>query len=417
MNLNNRVRPEEGFVGREIFADPAIYERELERIFARCWLYLGHTSQLQNDGDFFTTYMAEDQVVVTRTADGSIRAFLNSCRHRGVPVCRTEKGNAKSFTCPYHGWSYATDGKLIGVPGFRHAYHGELDRAKLGLVEVGQLDTVFGMIFATWDPQAPSLANYLGGMMPYLERMMNRLEGGVIMIPGVQKWTMQSNWKMIAENFIGDSYHVPLTHGSVVDIGYRARPTTNGHQINPGNGHGFGSEEGGLGRGEALPTKYMSFLDDLKRSASEEFPASRFIPIGHGGIFPNLSFLDNTRFRLLRIAHPRGPHELECHAWCFVDAALPEELREEVRKDFILSFGPSGMFEQEDGEMMSEIDRSLRGFVSRRQTFNYEMGLRHEVSVKERFGLDLPGDAGGYWSEINQRRFYQRWRELLEAEA
>ena len=117
-----------GLVSRRIFVDQDIYEQELERVFSRCWLYLGHDTQLPNPGDYFTTYMAEDPILVTRDQSGNIRAFLNSCRHRGMRVCRSDMGNAKAFSCPYHGWTYNNAGQLTGVPRYEAAYFGELDR-------------------------------------------------------------------------------------------------------------------------------------------------------------------------------------------------------------------------------------------------------------------------------------------------
>ncbi|HXG35951.1 MAG TPA: Rieske 2Fe-2S domain-containing protein, partial [Dehalococcoidia bacterium] len=97
---------ENGLVSRRIFIEREIYELELERIFARCWLFLAHESMIPNPGDFFSTYMGEDPVIVIRDNAGKINAFINSCRHRGMKVCRADQGNAASFTCSYHGWTY-----------------------------------------------------------------------------------------------------------------------------------------------------------------------------------------------------------------------------------------------------------------------------------------------------------------------
>jgi phenylpropionate dioxygenase-like ring-hydroxylating dioxygenase large terminal subunit len=415
INFHKMVRPEDGLVGRAIFSDPDIYRQELEKVFTKCWLYLGHESQLPADGDFFTTYMGADSVIVTRSG-GKVHAFLNSCTHRGMKVCRTDKGHADDFTCPYHGWCFSNKGELIGVPGMREAYNNKLDVNKWGLKEVAQLDTFGGLIFATWDPNAPTLRAYLGGMTVYLDRMLNRLEGGVEMIAGVQKWEMPTNWKLITENFLGDSYHVGTTHGSVVDIGFRKRPKKQGFQISIEGGHGFGSELGGFGASEGGSSAYAEYLSSIRdRMAAANNPADQFIPLGHGSVFPNLSFLDGVKFRLIRMSHPRGPGLTESHTMCFVDKGLPKELREEIRRDFILSFGPSGMFEVEDGEIWGEVNDSLQGHVSSTLDFNYQMGLGQDQDVSEKFGEGLPGRTGWYWSELNQREYYRCWRELMEA--
>ena len=116
MDIKSLVDPEGGLIDRRIFADREIYDLERERIFARCWLYLGHECEIPNPGDFVTRYMGEDPVILARDLNGQLRAHLNMCRHRGNRVCRADRGNTKLFQCSYHGWSYTTDGKLALVP-------------------------------------------------------------------------------------------------------------------------------------------------------------------------------------------------------------------------------------------------------------------------------------------------------------
>jgi phenylpropionate dioxygenase-like ring-hydroxylating dioxygenase large terminal subunit len=167
-----------GQISREVFVSEAIYRAEQERLFARAWLFVGHESQIPNPGDFFVSGMGEESVILCRDRAGEVHVFLNSCRHRGMKVCRYDEGNAAVFTCPYHGWSYGTDGKLVGVPYFREAYGARLNRAQWGLVEVVPLANYKGAIWASWDPAAPSFTEYLGDFARYLDLTLDAWDGG-----------------------------------------------------------------------------------------------------------------------------------------------------------------------------------------------------------------------------------------------
>ena len=158
-----------GLIDRRTFADPDIYQLEQERIFARCWLFIGHESEIPNPGDFTTTYMGENPIILCRDAQGQVRAFLNMCRHRGTRLCRADSGNAANFMCHYHGWTYRSDGALDAIPGKEEVYGKSFDLAAWGLVEVAQLDTYKGLIFATFDETAPPLIDYIGHQKAHMD--------------------------------------------------------------------------------------------------------------------------------------------------------------------------------------------------------------------------------------------------------
>jgi phenylpropionate dioxygenase-like ring-hydroxylating dioxygenase large terminal subunit len=224
MPMPGNSDPREGVLGREIFVDESIYRTELGRIFARAWLFVGHESQLPNLGDFFLSRTGEDSVIVSRDLNGKVNVLLNSCRHRGMRVCRYEQGNTSNFTCPYHGWSYRSDGslghvpgELIGVPWQKVAYSDRLDKSQWGLIRASKIEVYKGSVWATWDDSTPGFLDYLGGMKVYFDELLDARdggEGGSEVISGVLKWRMACNWKFCAENFAWDTYHAHTTHRS-----------------------------------------------------------------------------------------------------------------------------------------------------------------------------------------------------------
>ena len=185
----NLVDAKKGLLDRRIFADESIYQQELEQVFGRCWLFVGHESQVASNNDFVSNYMGEDPVLLTRDAKGKLHTFLNMCRHRGNRICRADQGNAQSFMCTYHGWTFATDGKLVGVPGFKEAYFEELDRSQWGLVEA-RCETYKGLVFANWDYEAPLLIDYLGDAAWYMDLWLDRTAGGTEVMGGIHRWVM-----------------------------------------------------------------------------------------------------------------------------------------------------------------------------------------------------------------------------------
>jgi phenylpropionate dioxygenase-like ring-hydroxylating dioxygenase large terminal subunit len=402
-----------GLLARHIFIEPEIYQQELQRIFARCWLFLCHDSQIPQPGDFFTTYMGEDPVLVVRDSDGKMNAFLNICRHRGNHLCRAESGNAASFICAYHGWTYGNDGRLTGVPYLREAYHGELDRAGWGLVPVAQLDSYKGLLFATFDAEAPPLLDYLGEMAWYLDTFVDRREGGVEVV-ATHKWVMPCNWKFPAENFGGDTYHVHWSHISAVrtafSTGVTTKADTKGAMVSPGNGHMLicvGPDDSG----EPPVPELKAYEAEHRAEVDQRLGprAGRINPLV-GTMFPNFSLLRATS-RTFRVWHPRGPDKTEVWSWVFADRAAPPQVKQAIRLAGIRGFSPSGTFEQDDMDNWQECTQTCRGAVSRRMPLNTQMGLGHE-----RFDPALGAWASEFrMSESNHRQFYQRWADLMDA--
>ncbi len=419
-DLKGLVDLDRGLVSRSIYVDRDLYELELERVFARCWLFLAHESQIPNPGDFVSAYMGEDPVLVVRDSRGKINAFLNTCRHRGMRVCRADAGNAAAFTCTYHGWTYGNDGKLVGVPGYKEYYYEELDMEQWGLVPVAQVDSYKGLIFATFDPEAPLLIEYLGDMAFYLDVTFDRVEGGTELIGGVHKWIMPCNWKFAADNFAGDGYHVPITHISAMKTGFGGSGTdprdfSKYFSVTTKWGHGFDvfwSSYSTYSAREDVVGQYARAADEsIARRLGE---ARSHIRPGNGNVFPHLSLaVFGEGNRTIRVWHPRGPDKVETWSWVFQDKNAPQEVKDFTRlATERQQAGPASGFEQDDGENWGMCTESSKGVIARRYPMNYTLGLGREGKREE-----YPGSVALYPSEHNQRGLHGQWAKLMAADS
>ena len=213
--LRSLVRPD--CVHRDVYIDPALFNLEIQRIFARAWNYLCHESQLPDPGDYLTGDIAGNPVVVIRHEDDTIKVLHNRCAHRGAKVLETNQGNAKVLTCSYHGWSYGTDGGLRSIPCRDQYRDTEIDDnpAGYGLQEI-RTGSYRGFIFASLDDSAPHLSGYLGGARRALDNMVDRSPEGELEAVGSSfRAVYRNNWKIYLEN-LHDGMHPLNVHQSSI---------------------------------------------------------------------------------------------------------------------------------------------------------------------------------------------------------
>lgn len=195
-------------VDNRTYVDPRVYEMEIERIFDRCWLFVAHESELPEAGDYVTARVADTPVLISRDRDGTVHAFHNVCRHRGAQVVNDPQGHCSTFRCPYHFWTYALDGGLVGIPG-EEAYDGTgFEKERFPLLPVS-CQTVLGLVFVHLGPDPMPLEEWLG---PEIIGWLSKpLGGGGLEVFAKSSEPLELNWKVFAEN-ARDGYHVPFVH-------------------------------------------------------------------------------------------------------------------------------------------------------------------------------------------------------------
>ncbi|MDB5824875.1 MAG: aromatic ring-hydroxylating dioxygenase subunit alpha [Herminiimonas sp.] len=430
-HIDKLVPPGEGVVSRSVFVDDEIFQQEVRQIFSRAWLFVGHESLIPKPDDYFVSRMGTDPVIVTRDRQGAIHVFLNSCTHRGMKLCRADHGNSRAFTCPYHGWSFSTDGKLVerpgelvGVPGFATHYKSDLNKKDWGLKRVAKFYNYKGTLWGTWDENAPDFLEYLGDMHHYLDAALDCRDGrpgGSVVIGGVQKWRVRCNWKFGPENFIGDMYH-DVSHRSVDLIGIG--PSGGKGRRDPLTGRmtiGFKDlGHGGIGRlpyydeGEYQPL-YQQHPDveryyrELHEKRVQNLGDRMRVSHSVGTIFPSMSF-HGRQPRTIAVFHPISSTEMEMWRMYLVDEDAPEEVKEAARHYYLRYSGPGGMTESDDMENWTGATEASIGEQARTMFFNYQMGLGHARPVP---GLNGAVENGEY-TEENARIYYARWAQFMK---
>ena len=185
-----------------VYTSAEIFRREMNSIFKTGWVYVAHESEVSEPGDYLTRMIGRDPVVVARGKDGVVRVMLNRCTHRANKLCNAEKGNANSFRCPYHGWTFSNTGALQGVP-MREGYGEAFNRVRseLGLAQAPRVDSYGGFIFASLAPEGISLIEHLGKATHAIDRLLNLSPTRKIDLrANWMKHLHHANWKMVVEN-------------------------------------------------------------------------------------------------------------------------------------------------------------------------------------------------------------------------
>lgn len=403
-------------LNRRVLVDPEILETEHRRIFDRCWIYLGHDSEIPGNGDFRTRLVAGRPVLFVRDGAGRARAFLNTCRHRGTMVCREREGNRTRFTCLYHGWTYGNDGALAHVPG-EDAYGGAFDKADFALTEVPALEEYRGFRFAHFGDDPEPLADYLAGAKEYLDLVVDQSPSGRLeIVSGTQEYDIRANWKLLVENSF-DDYHLHATHSTYLeymkDSGVSVRLPKGLMMPAPGVGKSLGNGHAVVDNVNFRGRPVAAWIPLYGEEAKPEIEAVRAELVGRLGeerarrvadtnrnlvVFPNLVINDGSAVTV-RTFWPTAVDRMRVTAWALGPVEESETSRARRLDSFLTFYGPGGLATPDDVEALELVQGGLATWR--------ETGWSEISRGMNKTGEQLNTD------ELHLRTFWRRWNALM----
>jgi anthranilate 1,2-dioxygenase large subunit len=324
-------------VPKSIFVDAKLFERELELIFQGPeWTPVAHEAEIAAAGDFKTFDLGRVPLLITRGQDSKIRAFINSCTHRGTQVETSSCGNRKHFECPYHRWMFSTEGDLMACPA-SNDYSPGFDKKNYGLREV-RSELFHGLLFVTMDESAPELISYLGRAAQTIADQLG--EGGSLKFVGDQKVRYATNWKAYGDN---DGFHPPLLH-----TGFRLL------QWQGGAGQQYITPNGHVAvESQLKPPSNAGVLKDpslIEFKGENPETGSRLVQL-----FPVTIIAKHLDVISVRFAIPRAVDCTEVHYAYFVRHEDDKDMASHRVRQASNLLGPCGMISMEDAAVFQRI--------------------------------------------------------------
>jgi phenylpropionate dioxygenase-like ring-hydroxylating dioxygenase large terminal subunit len=430
-DLSDLVQPAR--VHRRLYSDPAIFGLELERIFGRAWIYVGHESQIGREGDYFCTQLATKPIVVVRGAGGKICALHNQCAHRGALVVASEKGNAGEFQCCYHGWTYHLDGRIKAVP-LQHGYPADFNPANpaTAMLQVPRVESYRGFIFVNRSASAPGLADWLGYLRTSLDDMVDRAPDCELEVAGgVFRHAYNGNWKLYLENLC-DAAHPLFVHRSSIEAAQGQRDDV--HSDGAGeiavrqmrqngapysfwesqvgiwtypNGHSFLGDYHDDAKLVAAMNDpvFAEYLAALERKKGRE-ETRRILDVRrwNSNIYPNVSLM--SQFQQLRVIHPIAVNRTLVCTYTFRLKGAPEKMFHNAISFANVVNGTGSLVLTDDLEVYNRIGLGVAG------------GGAEWLEIGRGYTSDRPDEAGGRrgmnsTSEIYIRNMFDAWRGYM----
>ena len=422
--------PQDGMftVDRSIFTDPAIFALEMKYIFEGTWIYLAHESQLSQPHDFYTTAIGRQPIILMRNQAGEINGFLNACPHRGATVCLGKRGNQKVLTCPYHGWSFNTNGTLISVKDHAAgAYPSSFDQLDHGLTRVPRLINYRGFIFGSLNPAVADFEAHLGSTRLFIDMVADQAPEGWEVVKGSTDYTYAGNWKLQTENGV-DGYHFDIVHRTfmgviqrrvaagkdtvrAVDVERLDKPETATGCYDLGNGHTL------------LWADYPNAQDRPLYERRGEMAArygelhARWMMnrLRNLLVYPNIFFMDQTSTQL-RVIHPLAADKTRVSTYCIAPVGEDARARMHRLRQYEDFFNASGVGTPDDLAAFEACQRGYEGRLARWQQ-GYVRGTKRMTlgadSEAQALRIQPYSSTSDFRDETIFQGQYRQWLALM----
>lgn len=415
-------------VHRDVYVSSEIFELEMEHLFPNTWVYVGHASQIAKPGDFLTATVGRQPVLATRHTDGTVHVFHNRCPHKGTKIASEPCGNTgKFFRCPYHAWSFKTDGSFLSIP-LKKGYDGvgfEQSQASEGLPKVGDFKVYRDFIFAKLNPGGPSFEEFFGESLSTIDNMIDRSPEGKLAIEAAPiRYMHTCNWKMLVENQT-DTCHPMVAHessaGTAVKVweregaGSKEKPMAvelyapftspyefyekSGIRVWP-NGHGHSGVHASV---HADYSEIEGYFDQLVAAYGEERARLILGDVRHNSIyFPNL--MVKGPVQIIRNFIPLAVDRTLVESWVFRLVGAPDTLYERALMYNRFINAPTSIVGHDDMEMYERAQEGLRA------------GGNEWVNLQRLYEPDEEPDTTAIingTSERQMRNQYHAWKKYI----
>lgn len=423
------VEPDQ--VHRDVYLDQEVFDLEMERLFHRTWVYLGHTSQVPNAGDYLTVDIAKEPLVMVRQADGSVRVLKNRCAHKGAKLVSAPSGNTgKFFRCPYHAWTYKTDGKPLAIP-LKNGYEGtrmtECPSGQ-GLTAVANVETYRGFVFVRLSDEGPTFSEYFGDSLSSIDNMADRSpEGELEIAGGCLRYMHNCNWKMFVEN-LNDTMHPMVAHESSAGTAKKLWdgksadepkpmaieqfvPFVSGYDFFDGmgvrvfeNGHSY------TGVNFSIHSSYSALPEYEQKLAAawgEEKAKQVLGTARHNTVYyPSLTI--KGAIQAIRVVRPIAPDKTLIESWTFRLKGAPDALLQRTLTYSRLINSPMSVVGHDDLHAYRAIQEGLAA------NGNAWVSLHRDYRADEGDAQDLTVNGT---SEISMRNQFRAWARYMAPQA